>query len=274
MRPSIAVVRELCYHPHMGTIILVRHGENDWSKENKLAGRIPGIHLNDVGHQQAHAVAQRLAALPIKAVYSSPLTRCVETADYIADTHGLAVHHVSELVEVDYGEWEGKKIKKLAKLPLWRAVQFFPSRARFPQGEALRDVQHRVVKAIEEIAGRHAEETVVIVSHADLIRLALAHYLGMHIDSFQRLIISPASASIIALHPEGLMRVLRMNDDGPLYPTPEREQKSKTKTKKSKHEKASEPEATIEDVTNDEEVGGIDSLPPEPMAPQAPDEVE
>ena len=118
----------------MGTIILVRHGENDWTKKNKLAGRIPGVHLNEAGHRQAQGVAQRLAALPIKAVYSSPLTRCAETAAYIADVHRLAIHYVEELGEVEYGEWEGKKIKKLAAKPLWQVVQFFPSRARFPRG--------------------------------------------------------------------------------------------------------------------------------------------
>lgn len=261
----------------MGTIVLVRHGENDWSKKNKLAGRIPGVHLNEAGHQQAHAAAQRLAALPIKAVYSSPITRCLETAAYIADTHSLTIHHVSELAEVDYGEWEGKKIKKLAKLPLWRAVQFFPSRARFPRGEALRDVQHRAIQAIEEIAGRHEKEIIVIVSHADLIRLVLAHYLGVHIDSFQRLVISPASASVISLHPEGMVRVLRVNDDGPLRPPPEGEKKDKKKsgkTKKDRNEKATEQQAAVESARTDEEPSGDESTTPEPIAAQTLEEEE
>lgn len=217
----------------MGTIILVRHGENEWSRKNQLAGRIPGVHLNETGHNQAHAVAQRLAALPIKAVYSSPITRCVETAAYIADIHRLSVQHVEEIGEVEYGEWEGKKIKKLAKKPLWRAVQFFPSRARFPQGEALREVQFRAVQAVEEIAARHEKEIAVVVSHADVIRLILAHYLGVHIDLFQRLVISPAAASVLTLSPEGMVRVLRVNDDGPLRFTSPDAAKSKGKTKKS-----------------------------------------
>lgn len=233
----------------MGTIILVRHGENDWSKKNKLAGRIPGVQLNETGQRQALATAQRLADLPIKAVYSSPLTRCLETAAPIATTHNLDVQPTDGLIEVDYGEWEGQKIKKLAKLPQWRAVQFFPNRVRFPRGEALRDVQHRVVQAIETIARRHEKETVVIVSHADLIRLALAHYLGIHIDSFQRLVISPASISVISLQPEGMVRVLRLNDDGPLLPPSQREQKKepqdKTK-KKSRANVAIEPEAVVD----------------------------
>lgn len=251
----------------MGTIILVRHGENDWSKKNKLAGRIPGVHLNEAGHQQAQAVAQRLAALPVKAVYSSPVTRCVETAAYIADTHHLTIQHVVELAEVDYGEWEGKKIKKLARQPLWRAVQFFPSRARFPQGEALRDVQRRAVQAIEAITGEHEKDLVVIVSHADVIRLLLAHYLGVHIDLFQRLVISPASASVIALNPEGMVRVLRMNDDGPMHRPPDPEKDDKKKSKKSKKNgknKTAEPETAVDEARMGDEENGAAVADPAP----------
>jgi probable phosphomutase (TIGR03848 family) len=221
-------------HP-MGTIILVRHGENDWSKKNKLAGHLPGVHLNENGHQQAQAVAQRLAGLPVKAIYSSPVTRCLETAGYIADTHRLPILQLNEVAEVHYGDWEGKKIKKLAKEPLWRAVQFFPSRARFPQGEALREVQFRAVQALEEISRKHEKDLVVVVSHADIIRLLLAHYLGIHIDLFQRIVIAPASASVIALSSEGMVRVLRMNDDGPLHmPAAEERKKPRKKDKRAR----------------------------------------
>lgn len=205
----------------MGTIILVRHGENNWSKQNKLAGWIPGVHLNEEGHKQATAVAQRLAALPIKAVYSSPVTRCLETAGYIADTHRLAVLQVEEVGEVNYGQWEGKKIKKLAKKPLWWAVQHAPSRARFPGGESLLEVQFRAVQALEELAAQHDKDLIVVVSHADVIRLVLAHYLGVHIDLFQRLVIAPAAVSVVNLSPQGMVRVTRINDDGPLRPPPQ-----------------------------------------------------
>lgn len=194
---------------------------------------MPGVHLNETGHRQAEAVAQRLAALPIKAVYSSPLTRCVETATYIADTHRLTVQHLEEVGEVRYGDWEGKKIKKLARKPMWHAVQFFPSRARFPKGEALREVQFRAVGALEETAEQHEKDMIVVVSHADVIRLLLAHYLGVHIDLFQRLVIAPASVSILSLAPNGLVRVLRLNDDGPLHtPTSPAPPKGKRKNKK------------------------------------------
>lgn len=236
----------------MGTIILVRHGENEWARKNKLAGRIPGIHLNETGHRQANAVAQRLAALPVKAVYSSPITRCVETAAYVADTHRLSVQFIDEISEVEYGEWEGKKIKKLSKEPLWRAVQFFPSRARFPRGEALRESQFRAVQAIEELAARHDKDMIVVVSHADVIRLLLAHYLGIHIDLFQRLVISPASASLLALGAEGGVRVLRINDDGPLNvpAAPAKEKQTKKKDGKKPRRAAARPTPTTDGAAN------------------------
>lgn len=237
----------------MGTIILVRHGENDWSKSNRLAGWIPGVHLNETGHRQAMAAAQRLAALPIHAIYSSPVTRCMETASYIANTHNLLVQELPDMGEVRYGEWEGKKIKKLAKLPEWHTVQFFPSRMRFPEGEALREVQFRAIQALEQLAARHDKELIVVVSHADVIRLVLAHYLGMHIDVFQRLIISPASASVLTLSPDGQVRVVRMNDDGPLLPpaAPEKPEKQKKK-KKAETEDAAAAEPTDSDDDDDD----------------------
>ena len=204
----------------MATIVLVRHGENDWVKKHRLAGWIPGVHLNDNGHKQAVAAAQRLAALPIKAVYSSPVTRCLETAVYIAESHQLNLIELEEIGEVRYGKWEGKKIKKLAQKKSWHTIQFFPSRFQFPEGESLRKVQARAVGALEKLSRRHEKEMIAVVSHADVIKLVLAHYLGVHMDLFQRLIISPASVSILALMENGLIRVVRLNDNGPLQSPP------------------------------------------------------
>ncbi len=233
----------------MATIILVRHGENEWVKKHRLAGWIPGVHLNEKGHQQAAAAAERLANLPISAVYSSPVLRCVETAEYLAKPHNLTVETIEAVGEVRYGDWEGKKIRKLAKLPQWRVVQFFPSRMRFPGGETMREVQWRGVQAIEKLSAHHGNETIVITSHADLIKLLLAHYLGVHIDLFQRVVISPASVSIIALPDNGMVRVVRINDDGPLLPPPppdpkkKKEKKKKdSKKRKNKHKEANQGE--------------------------------
>lgn len=200
----------------MAIIVFVRHGENAWVKKHRLAGWIPGVHLNKKGHQQAAAAAERLAGLPVRAIYSSPVTRCVETAAYIADAHELPVHEIADLGEVRYGKWEGKKIKRLARKKSWHAVQHFPSRFRFPKGEALREVQFRAIQTVEQLNQQHASDVIVLVSHADLIKMVLAHYLGVHLDLFQRIVISPASVSIVALGKQGGVQIIRLNDTGPL----------------------------------------------------------
>ncbi|MCA9959742.1 MAG: MSMEG_4193 family putative phosphomutase [Chloroflexota bacterium] len=210
----------------MAIIALVRHGENDWVKKHRLAGWIPGVHLNENGHKQAAAAAERLAALPLKALYSSPVTRCMETAVYIAQTHHLDIVEIEELGEVRYGKWEGKKIEKLAKKKAWHAVQHFPSRFRFPEGESLHEVQFRAVQALETLNHQHPKELIAVVSHADLIKMVLAHYLGVHLDLFQRIVISPASISIIALGENGGVQIVRLNDTGPLqFPAAPHEKK-------------------------------------------------
>lgn len=209
----------------MAIIAFIRHGENDWVKKHRLAGWIPGVHLNENGHKQAAAAAERLAMLPLKALYSSPVTRCMETAAYIAQTHQLDIIEVEDLGEVHYGQWEGKKIKKLAKQKSWHAVQHFPSRFQFPEGEALREVQFRAIQVVEALNRQHAKEFIAVVSHADLIKMVLAHYLGVHLDLFQRIAISPASISLIALGDNGGVQILRLNDTGPLQspPSPQEE---------------------------------------------------
>ena len=206
----------------MTIIILVRHGENDWVKEGRLAGWIPGISLNDTGRQQARDAAARLAKLPVTAVYSSPVTRCLETATILAESWALAVTPLEAVGEVRYGEWEGEKVKDLAQKKEWMNVQFFPSRMRFPEGEALRVVQARAVDALEALSLRHEKDMIVVVSHADVIKLALAYYLGMHIDLFQRIALAPAAASVLHLPSNGRVQVVRVNDDGPLQPPPEK----------------------------------------------------
>lgn len=200
----------------MGIILLLRHGENEWVKKGRLAGWIAGVHLNEKGKEQAAAAAQRLAHLPIAAIYSSPVTRCLETAQPLAEQFPLPIIPLETMGEVRYGKWEGKKIKKLAKKSSWHTVQHFPSRHRFPGGESLIEVQHRAISALEALSQQHQQEIIVVISHADIIKMVLAHYLGVHLDLFQRIVIAPASVSALDLSPNGTVRVLRLNDDGPL----------------------------------------------------------
>lgn len=201
------------------TLLLVRHGENDWVSSKKLAGRTPGVHLNDKGQGQARRLAARLAAWPLAAIYSSPLERCRETAEIVAAPHRLPVLIHQGVLEADYGDWQGQSFETLTKEPLWRVIQSTPSFAQFPGGETMRGMQQRMVDALHEIADRHTGQVVCVCSHADPIKAALAHFLGSHFDLFQRIHISTGSASVLLLGEHG-PRVLRLNDTGHLPPPP------------------------------------------------------
>jgi probable phosphoglycerate mutase len=204
----------MCEGVHVTTLLLIRHGANDWV-HGRLAGRIPGVHLNETGRQQAEAVAQRVASLPIEAIYTSPLDRTVETAQAIAGHHTLPLRIVEGLQEVDYGEWQGAELKELYKHELWPGVQFYPSGTRFPNGETLGEAQNRMVATLDMLRGRHPKGLIVVVSHADIIKLAVAYYIGMHIDLFQRLEIG--TCSVTALHFTRMgPRLLAFNEQGAL----------------------------------------------------------
>ncbi len=129
---------------------------------------------------------------------------------YRQEFKGWTLCLIDDVGEVRYGKWEGKKIAKLAQKPLWNTVQFFPSRMRFPDGEALREVQFRAVQALERTSTQHIDGVIVVVSHADVIKLVLAHYLGVHIDLFQRIAVAPASVSVLSLSKNGVVRVLTL----------------------------------------------------------------
>lgn len=184
----------------MTTILLIRHAVNDFVKTGKLAGWTEGVHLNEEGKAQAQALGARLADAPIQRIYASPIDRTMETAAAIAQRHPqLQVVENREIGEVRYGDWEGMKVSALQRRKMWTVVQEYPSRAYFPNGESMRGVQTRIVNAIEALAQQHPRQMIALVFHADLIKMALAHYLGMHLDVFQRIVISPASISTLHL---------------------------------------------------------------------------
>lgn len=198
----------------MTTLILIRHGYTDWN-DKKLAGWLPDVHLNDLGKKQAEELPQRLAALDFAAIYSSPLERTVETAQPLAKARGLRIHRVTDLGEVNFGDWQGQTLKVLSGKKEWRIVQAAPSAFQFPNGESFRGTQSRAVGAIEKISASHAKDTIVAFSHGDVIKLIVAYYSGIALDNFQRVAISPASISVIELGPFGA-RLGRLNDTGPL----------------------------------------------------------
>ncbi|MES2169941.1 MAG: histidine phosphatase family protein [Actinomycetota bacterium] len=188
----------------MATVILVRHGRTAANVAGVLAGRAEGVGLDELGHEQAVRAAERLAAVPIAGLVSSPLERCQTTAALILERQVTPPTLIVDdrMTECDYGEWQGRSLGELAKEPLWTVVQTEPSQAVFPGGESMAGMQERAVTAIREHDARFEAEhgpgaVWVAVSHGDVIKSILADALGMHLDLFQRIGVSPASVSIV-----------------------------------------------------------------------------
>jgi probable phosphoglycerate mutase len=197
----------------MPSFLLIRHGENEYVKKGRLAGRLPGVHLNDKGRAQALLVADKLGSTPIKAIYSSPLERAIETAEPLAKNLGLQVVSHEGLLETDYGEWQGKTLKSLRRRKLWRTVQNAPYLMRFPGGESFAECQLRICKEIETISQKHKpKDMIACFFHSDPIKLAVAYYIGLPLDNFQRLAISPASITALHISDSG-SHLLSMNID-------------------------------------------------------------
>ena len=202
----------------MTLVFLVRHGLTA-TTGNVLTGWTPGIGLDDRGRQQAEALAARLAPVPLDAIISSPLERCRQTADAIAATgegRPAVVLEDERLGECHYGDWTGQPLKRLAKEPLWRVVQWHPGAARFPgsDGESMMDMQHRAVGAVSDWNRRlGGQAAYLICSHGDVIKSIIADSLGMHLDMLQRIQVDPCSLTVIRYTPLRPF-VLRMNDTG------------------------------------------------------------
>ncbi|MFB1298172.1 histidine phosphatase family protein [Mycobacterium sp. pW049] len=188
------------------TVLLLRHGRSTSNTAHTLAGRSEGVDLDDRGREQASALVDRLAGLPIKAIVRSPLLRCERTVEPLAAALNLQPVVDERITEVDYGAWTGRKIGELVKEPLWSVVQQQPSAAVFPDGEGLAHVQARAVAAIRDcdrrLADEHGNDVLwVACTHGDVIKSVLADALGSHLDSFQRINADPASVSVIRYTP-------------------------------------------------------------------------
>ncbi|MDQ6934945.1 MAG: MSMEG_4193 family putative phosphomutase [Actinomycetota bacterium] len=189
----------------MPTVILARHGRTTANTAGVLAGRTKGVHLDDTGVEQARAAARRLEGVPLAAVVSSPLERCRETARLLAGT-SVKVSTDRRLTECDYGEWTGRSLKELAREKMWRTVQVHPAAAQFPAGESLAEMSARAVAAVRDHDVRLEAEVGpdavwVAVSHGDVIKAVLADALGTHLDAFQRIMVDPASLSVVRYGP-------------------------------------------------------------------------
>lgn len=206
----------------MPFLILARHGRTTANATGVLAGRAGGIGLDGHGKDQAQAAAERLTDVEIARVVSSPMQRCLETAELLAP--GRPVDIDDRLTECDYGDWTGGTLAELAKEPLWRTVQRQPSAATFPSGESMIQMSSRAIDAArslsQEIAEADGEHAVwLAVSHGDIIKAILADALGMHLDSFQRIGVNPASLSLVH-YGKNRASVLAMNTIAGALPIP------------------------------------------------------
>ena len=212
----------------MTTVLLLRHGRTTANTGGVLAGWTPGVQLDETGAAQVQAVAERLAKVPLAAIVSSPLERCAQTAAAIASGRDVAVQTDDRLGEARYGDWTGRAIKELVKEPLWRVVQQHPSAAVFPgpEGEGLAQTQARAVAAVRSWNATLGPDAVWLAcSHGDVIKAILADALGLHLDQFQRIVVDPASISVVT-YTETRPFVVRVNDTGgdvsALIPPPRR----------------------------------------------------
>jgi probable phosphomutase (TIGR03848 family) len=202
----------------VSTVLLVRHGLTAMTGP-VLAGRTPGVHLDERGRTQAGELAARIAALPVTAVVTSPLERCVETAEAVraaqidaGRTPEWAID--DRLIEAGYGDWTGRQIKELTKDPLWKVVQAQPSAVRFPGGESLPEMAARAIAAVRDWDQRLGPDAVwVACGHGDIIKAVVADALGLHLDQFQRVVVDPCSVSVVR-YTETRPYVLRTNDVG------------------------------------------------------------
>jgi probable phosphomutase (TIGR03848 family) len=215
------------------TVLLLRHGRTTANTAGVLAGWTPGVQLDDAGTAQVAAVGERLAKVPLTAVVSSPLERCVQTSDAVAQGRELQVQTDERLGEARYGDWTGRTIKELSKEPLWKVVQQHPSAAVFPgdEGEGLAQTQARAVAAVRAWNATLGPDAVWLAcSHGDVIKAILADALGLHLDQFQRIVVDPASISVVT-YTATRPFVVHVNDTGGdvsgLIPPPRRRRRGK-----------------------------------------------
>lgn len=191
-------------------IYLIRHGHSTANLKNVLAGRLASVHLSPKGSEQVGKLAARLSEIEFTKIISSPLDRCLETMAPIASSRPkLLIERNEAFLEMDYGTWSGKKLPLLAKKTLWKSIQGAPSTVRFPDGESFNEMSTRAYEGL--FASALPGKRIAICSHGDVIKILLSNILGMHIDSFQRINVDPASISIIQIGASG-NRVLLMND--------------------------------------------------------------
>jgi probable phosphoglycerate mutase len=198
-------------------VVLIRHAHSEANAKGILSGRISGVHLSSTGLKQAQELSLRLGALKVSQLRISPLERCVETISPWWESvgrknnPGVEIFKDDALIEVDYGKWSGKKLSLLSKNKLWKTVQNNPSGMYFPSGEGLAQMQERAMRAVYGAIESKRKGATVLVSHGDVIKSIVASALGLHLDGFQRIVIDPASVSVIDFSGDN-PRIMLLND--------------------------------------------------------------
>ena len=198
-------------------VILIRHAHSQANAKGILSGRIPGVHLSPTGVKQSHTLTSRLGKIKISALRISPMERCSETISPWWESVGKSCNRNVKvitdpnLIEVDYGSWSGKKLSALSKLKLWKTVQSNPSAMYFPVGEGLAQMQERAMRSVYDSLTVKGKGAVILVSHGDVIKSIIASTLGMHLDNFQRIVIDPASVSVLDFS-SSTPRLVLLND--------------------------------------------------------------
>lgn len=203
----------------MSTYIFLRHGHSAANKEGLLTGQLPGVGLSPTGRKQAEQLTDRIGKGVVDFVHVSPIERCQLTIDpwlRSPESKSISSLHINDgFSEIDFGQWSGKKLSTLRRNPLWKSVQESPSQVTFPGGESFKKVQKRAVESFEEIRQMRGDKVHLIVSHSDTIKLVVAKLLGMKLDQFQKLEISPASFTIFSGDTKKLT-LLTVNNSGTL----------------------------------------------------------
>lgn len=194
----------------MTRVLLLRHAPTA-ETGRRLSGRRPGIPLDDAGRAQAVTARPALDGVRLTAAVTSPVQRCRETLEVVLNGRGPEPVVDAAFEEVNFGTWQGRTLTQLRGLKAWATVQSAPSRFRFPEGESFAEVQARAVAGLERLAAVHPRGTVIVCSHADVIKLVVSYHLGQPIDLFQRIAIDPASISVIELHPGRAAHVVSVN---------------------------------------------------------------
>jgi len=194
----------------MTTFYLIRHASNDYLIEKKIAGWLPGVHLNEKGRKEAEQMAPKLACEPIRAIYSSPLERATETAEPLARKLGLKVQLSEGLGEIKFGDWTDQSFKQLDQDPRWARWNSFRSGTQAPNGDLMIEAQIRIVREMLLLRDKHPGECIALVTHGDIVKAAVAYFAGIPLDLFLRIEVAPASVSVIALDEDG-PRILRVN---------------------------------------------------------------